>query len=118
MKKFELFIASLGNGYTVCNKAVEENGDYKVIARISCGGNIKLYVPESYIPEPEMEKINRIASERKIKYISAFEKLPIYTQYGKILDSVSIEKFLELIHDKTPIEEKLPIMREYYYSIA
>ena len=27
MKKFELFICSLGNGLTICNKAVMENGD-------------------------------------------------------------------------------------------
>lgn len=28
-RKFELFYGYLGNGTTVCNKAVEENGDYK-----------------------------------------------------------------------------------------
>lgn len=27
--KFELFCGCLGNGTTVCNKAVTENGDYK-----------------------------------------------------------------------------------------
>ena len=42
--KFELFYGCLGNGTTVCNKAVEENGDYKKIAHISEGGNIRLYV--------------------------------------------------------------------------
>ena len=44
MKKFELFICSLGNGLTVCNKAVMENGDYKHIAYISNCGKIKWYV--------------------------------------------------------------------------
>ena len=29
MKNFELFMGYLGNGLTVCNKAVEEHGDYK-----------------------------------------------------------------------------------------
>lgn len=29
MKKFELFMCCLGNGTTICNKAVEEYGDYK-----------------------------------------------------------------------------------------
>ena len=40
--KFELFCGCLGNGTTVCNKAVTENGDYKKIAHISEGGNIRL----------------------------------------------------------------------------
>ena len=30
-KKFKLFFGCLGNGITVCNKAVIENGDYKTI---------------------------------------------------------------------------------------
>ena len=36
--KFELWFGCLGNGTTVCNKAVTENGDYKKIAHISEGG--------------------------------------------------------------------------------
>mgnify|MGYP006888164720 FL=1 len=36
--KFDLFMGCLGNGVTVCNKAVKENGDYKTIAHIAeCG---------------------------------------------------------------------------------
>lgn len=40
MKKFELFMGCLGNEITVCNKAVEENGDYKIIAHIANCGKI------------------------------------------------------------------------------
>ena len=43
-EKFELFIVYLGNGATVCNKAVEENGDYKKIAHIAECGKITWYV--------------------------------------------------------------------------
>ena len=43
-KKFDLFMGCLGNGLTVCNKAVMENGDYKMVAHISPAGNIKFYV--------------------------------------------------------------------------
>ena len=51
MKKFELFMGCLGNGITVCNKAVQENGDYKKIAHIGETGKIKWYVdPASYVP--------------------------------------------------------------------
>lgn len=39
-KDFELFFGCFGNGTMVCNKTVEENGDYKRIAHISAGGNI------------------------------------------------------------------------------
>ena len=42
-KKFKLFLGCLEDGITVCNKAVEENGDYKKIAHISDRGNIKFY---------------------------------------------------------------------------
>ena len=62
--KFELFCGCLGNGTTVCNKAVTENGDYKKIAHISEGGNIRLYVDESYIPAAEMKK-NQSDGERR-----------------------------------------------------
>ena len=34
MRKFELFMGRLGNGVTVCNSAVQEHGDYKMIAQI------------------------------------------------------------------------------------
>lgn len=39
-EKFELFMCCLENGVTVCNKAVMENNDYKIIAHISQCGNI------------------------------------------------------------------------------
>ena len=34
----------LGNGLTVWNRAVEENGDYQTIAHISDEGEIRYYV--------------------------------------------------------------------------
>lgn len=63
--KFELFYGCLGNGTTVCNKAVTENGDYKKIAHISEGGNIQLYVAESYIPTAEMKKNQSDGEQRQ-----------------------------------------------------
>ncbi len=50
MKNFDLFLGCLGNGITVCNKAVSEHGDYKRVAHISPAGNIRLYVSADYIP--------------------------------------------------------------------
>ena len=118
LKKFELFSCCLGNGITVCNKAVTEHGDYKTIAHISEGGNIKLYVSESYIPAIEMGKIKAMAKSQKEKFQKRFESLPDLEQYGKILDNVPCSKLIEFTKDKKPLAEKLPEMREYYYTIA
>ena len=116
--KFELFCGCFGNGTTVCNKAVMENGDYKMIAHISEGGNIRLYVSESYIPAAEMEKIKAMANRDKAEFIKRFENLPEVEQYGKILDRVPHRKFMEFVSNKRPLQEKLPAMCEYYYTIA
>lgn len=116
--KFELWFGCLGNGTTVCNKAVTENGDYKKIAHISEGGNIRIYVAESYIPAAEMEKIKAMANRDKAEFIKRFESLPEFYQYGKILGRVQHQKFMEFIGDKRPLSEKLPAMREYYYTIS
>lgn len=116
--KFELWFGYFGNGTTVCNKAVTENGDYKKIAHISEGGNIRLYVAESYIPAAEMEKIKAMANRDKAEFIKRFESLPEFYQYGKILGRVQHQKFMEFIGDKRPLSEKLPTMREYYYTIS
>lgn len=116
--KFELFCGCFGNSTTVCNKAVMENGDYKKIAHISEGGNIRLYVAESYIPATEMETIKAMANRDKAEFIKRFESLPDVEQYRKILDRVQHQKFMEFAEDKRPLAEKLPAMREYYYTIA
>lgn len=117
-EKFELFCGCLGNGTTVCNKAVTENGEYKKIAHISEGGNIRLYVAESYIPAEAMEKIRAMANRDKAEFQKRFERLPESEQYGKIIDRVQHQKFMEYIKDKRPMTEKLPEMREYFYTIA
>lgn len=117
-RKFELFFGCLGNGVTVCNKAVMQNGDYKRVAHISNGGNIRFYVPESYIPDAEMERIRAMANRTKQEFMKKFESLPAIKQYGIILDRVPNSKFVEFADDKRPLQEKLLSMREYYYTIA
>ena len=39
-RNFKLFLGCLGNGVTVCNSAVMENGDFKMVAHISVEGKI------------------------------------------------------------------------------
>ena len=117
-ENFELWFGCFGNGITVCNKAVEKNGEYETIAHISDGGNIRLYVAESYIPAEAMEKIRAMANRDKAEFMKRFESLPEVEQYGKILDRVQHQKFMEFVRDKRPLAEKLQAMREYYYTIA
>lgn len=116
--KFELWFGCFGNGTTVCNKAVQRNGEYKKIAHISEGGNIRLYVAESRIPSSEMEKIRALANRDKAEFMKRFENLPELTQYRKIIYRVPHQKFEEFVEDKRPLAEKLPAMREYFYTIA
>lgn len=39
-RNFKLFLGCLGNGVTVCNSAVMEGGDFKMVAHISNEGKI------------------------------------------------------------------------------
>jgi len=117
MKEFELFLGCLGNGTTVCNKAVEENGDYKIIAHISNGGNITYRADNSSIPSEAIDKIEQIAERDKQNFRTQFERLPPIIQVSRIYDAVPTSKFLEFITDKRPFEERLSYMRDYYYSI-
>ena len=117
MENFRLFMGCLGNGITVCNAAVEEHGDYKYIAHISNGGNIRLYVEESYIPADAMEKIKQAAKETGVKYHAYFEALPEIEQYGICLNYMGIRELLTASKDVRPLEEKLPDMRKRFYAI-
>lgn len=115
-RKFELFMCCLGNGTTVCNKAVREDGDYKTVAHISAGGNIKFYVPEDYIPSEDMQTIRKCAAYDKAKFRAEFEKLNKYEQYSRILDSLNHADFLKATADKRPFDERLLELRGRYYS--
>lgn len=111
------FFGNLGNGTTVCNKAVEENGDYKKIAHISKGGNITLYVDKAYIPVTEMKKIESMAIRDKKQFQACFERLPLIEQYRKIIDWAPLKTLVDFLNDKRTLEEKVPEMREYYYTL-
>lgn len=97
-RKFELFLGSLGNGTTVCNKAVMEHGDYKTIAHISPAGNITWYVKPDYVPGSDLLKIERIAEgyEQKARadLDRAFSANPAGTYY-RMLDRLPYEQFSE-----------------------
>lgn len=96
MRKFELFMGYLGNGCTVCNKAVEEHGDYKQVAHISNAGNIKFYVPVESIPGDALLRIEHVADTHRANF-AAWMDAEINARpaamYGRILDALPWEEY-------------------------
>ena len=60
---YDIGMGYLGNGFTVWNRAVEENGDYQNIAHISPEGEIRYYVDG--LPEDVISQIERAAEREK-----------------------------------------------------
>ena len=85
-RKFELFMGCMGNGITVCNKAVNEYGDYKNVAHISEKGNIKWYVPEDYCPAEEKSRIIKAADDEKRKFLKFWNMSSASKKYETMLD--------------------------------
>lgn len=115
MKKFKLWMGCLGNGITVCNSAVENNGEYKHIAHISNNGIIKLYVSENYIPIEDMRRIERTATDRRKTFLTEWNKQPDIRKYEKLLDMCSYSDFMEIVHNKEmTLAEKVKRLEEQY----
>lgn len=117
-KKFELFMGCLGNGTTVCNKAVMEHGDYKTIAHISPAGNIKLYVNPDYIPPDDMKRIESAAEHNRAEFLRRLDletKANPNAAYLKMLEALPIDVFLYYIENKngTPEERNRKLVNLY-----
>ena len=65
-----------------------------------------------------MARIRSCADSDKAKFRADFEKMDKYEQYGAILDRLNHADFMRVTADKRPFDERLPELREYYYSIA
>lgn len=102
--KFKLWMGCLGNGTSVCNKAVEEYGDYKKIAHISEEGEIKWYVDDTYTPPDAVEKIKAYAAKQKSKYEKWWKSLSEEKRYELTLDKMTASELVEHIRKKR--EEK------------
>lgn len=114
-QKFELFRGCLGNGITICNKAVMEYGDYKKIGHIGNNGKLKLYVSTDYIPEDAMEIIQRDMQEQRQKYLKWWNSLSAIEKYSRLLDKLPIGEYLEVIsHKEMSMKEKVAMMEEKY----
>ena len=64
-QNFKLFLGCLGNGVTVCNSAVMEDGDFKMVAHISNEGKITWYVGEDYPPADALASIRACAEQER-----------------------------------------------------
>lgn len=91
-QNFKLFLGCLGNGVTVCNSAVMENGDFKMVAHISDEGKITWYVGEDYPPADALARIRACAEQERVKHEAwlnglspaarreyQLERLPLFT---------------------------------------
>ena len=115
-KKFELFMCCLGNGITVCNKAVEVNGDYKQIAHISEHGIIKWYVKPENIPGDALLKIEHSANTQREKFIKWLDSISEIEQYSYLLDRVKHEDFMHVCKMSKNLTDKITYLRSKLYQ--
>ena len=64
-----LLFGALGNGITVFDKTVQDNGDLKKIAHVSGGGEVKYYVPVYDLPWSYINSIEYMAEFQKDKLL-------------------------------------------------
>ncbi len=118
MKKFELLIVgNVGVGFTACNKAVREHGDYKTIAHISDMGHIKFYCRQAYIPNDAIERIQSLANELKSEWEEIFNNMKLKDQYFFLLDKMPFSEYMKIskMKDKT-WEEKIEYMKPILFE--
>lgn len=77
---------------TVCNRAVTQNGDYKIIAHISECGNVQYRENKNTMPFYVVKSIENMAAKEKKRYRDNFISLPKDRQYEIILDSLPWSK--------------------------
>lgn len=120
--KFELFLGCLGNGITVCNKAVLENGDYKTIAHISEHGVIKYYVRESSIPNDALQKIKRVANNSMENFMKLWNKKDYLQKYAYMMSIPTIGCGLNAIertdreNKELSIKDRVTLMERVFFK--
>jgi hypothetical protein len=95
MKKFELFMCCQGNGLTVYNKAVSENGDYKQIAHIANCGKITWYVnPSTYVPGSDLLRIEHTADTAYANWKKWLDNMPDFERLYRLYNMVPVDVYL------------------------
>lgn len=93
--RFKLFLGCLGNGVTVCNSAVMENGDFKMVAHISSEGKITWYVSEDYPPADALASIRACAEQERAKYETWLNSLSPAARREYQLERLPLPELLE-----------------------
>ena len=118
MTNFKLWMGCLGNGITVCNSAVENNGENKYIAHIGNSGKIALYVPKSYIPVEDMQRIEQTAAEQRKTFLNEWNKQSDIRKYEKLLDMCSMSDLIYVFNDVEfsllPLAEQVKQLEKKY----
>lgn len=94
-RSFKLFLGCLGNGVTVCNSAVMEDGDFKKVAHISNEGKITWYVGEDYPPADALASIRACAEQERVKYETWLNSLSPAARREYQLERLPLPEFLE-----------------------
>ena len=94
-QNFKLFLGCLGNGVTVCNSAVMEDGDFKMVAHISNDGKITWYVGEDYPPADALASIRACAEQERVKYETWLNGLSPAARREYQLERLPLPEFLE-----------------------
>ena len=92
MKKenFELFLGCLGNGITVCNKSVEENGAYKTI--------------------------EHFADVQREKWEKWLDSMPELKRYEKLLETVPADIMLYAMNLNGELWQKINYLKQVCYE--
>ena len=123
MKNFELFMGCLGNGLTICNKAVMEHNDYKQIAHISPAGNIKWYIPVESVPGDALLRIEHTADAMYHNFKSALERDIAANRermYFRMLNALSVPELLDFMNTThgEPEDSKVEKLKALYLARA
>lgn len=127
MANFELFMGCLGNGLTVCNKAVEEHGDYKQIAHISPTGNIKWYIPVESVPGPDLLRIEHTADAMYHNFKTALERelaadneRMIWRTYWRMMDALPYDAMRKFVEEtkSAAMPDKIEKLKALYLEVA
>lgn len=116
-ENFELFMCCLGNGITVCNKAVEENGDYKTVAHIANCGKITWYVnPGSYIPGSDLLRIEHAADTSRANWEKWLDSMPESERLYKLYDMVPLNVYLYVSGSDMETWQKIEYLKSAVYQ--
>ena len=120
MRKFELFMGRLGNGVTVCNSAVQEHGDYKMIAHIAECGKIKWYIDPHTVPADDLERIERTAAEEREDWEKRLSSIGESRAYGYLLERVPHADFMHVVRDMkgTGMAKQIEYLKSAYIRAA